>query len=186
MEKEVTREQFNPVTATRSVTAVDLEPIPLSHNKKRLTWGVGPYVTHRLFNPDLPLSMEAGIEVAAGYKLAPGLKISGAVRKSLLTNLTDNKRLDSGSSLPRVHSEWPLYDLAGQSGHVHSGSFLSQNCWAYGRARVWNLSSPELVVNYFTSLLIGGIGLISIEYKKNLRCDLTTQCKTTIGHVSLY
>ena len=55
-------------------------------------WGVGPYVTHRLFNPDLPLSMETGIEVEAGYQIANGLKISGAIRKSILTNLTDNNR----------------------------------------------------------------------------------------------
>ena len=40
------------------------------------------------------------------------------MRKSVLTNLTDNQRR-SNSVLPRVHSDWPLYDFAGQSGHIH-------------------------------------------------------------------
>ncbi len=193
--EKVTTEQFNPVTATRSVTAVDLEPIPLSNNKQRVTWGVGPYVTHRLFNPDLPLSMEAGVEVAAGYKLAPGLKISGAVRKSLLTNLTDNKRLDSGSSLPRVHSEWPLYDIAGQSGHINelAISYLKNLApGLYGRAR-GGLLEPffagiggELL--YKPAHWPIGIGLDIHRVQKrdyDMRFDLLDY-KTTIGHVSLY
>ena len=34
--------------------------------------GLGPYVAHQLFNPQIPLSMEMGIEAAAGYQIAPG------------------------------------------------------------------------------------------------------------------
>ena len=193
--EKVTGEQFNPVTMTQSVTAVDLEPTPVLNNKKRLTWGVGPYINHRLFNPDLPLSMETGVEVAAGYKLAPGLKISGAVRKSVLTNLTKNKRLDSGSSLPRVHSEWPLYDLAGQSGHIHELAFSYLKNLApglYGRAR-GGLLEPffagiggELL--YKPAHWPIGIGLDIHRVQKrdyNMRFDLLDY-KTTIGHVSLY
>ena len=119
--EKVTIEQFNPVATDKknqSITAVDLEPLPGLKNKQLFTWGVGPYITHRLFNPDLPLSLETGVEVEAGYKLAPGLKISGAIRKSMLAKLTDNKRR-SNSVLPRVHSDWPLYDFAGQNSHIH-------------------------------------------------------------------
>ena len=79
------------------------------------SWSV---YTHRLFNPDLPLSLETGIEVESSYQITTGLKISGAIRKSVLTNLTDNNRR-SNSSLPRVHSDWPLYDFGGQDGHIH-------------------------------------------------------------------
>ena len=80
--------------------------------------------------------METGIEVEAGYQIADGLKISGALRKSVLTNLTDNQRR-SNSVLPRVHSDWPLYDFAGQSGHIHelTLSFLKNLApGLYGRA----------------------------------------------------
>ena len=119
--KMITEEQFQPSVSqlnSPSIRAVDVSALQRNENKQRFTWGIGPYVTHRLFNPDLPLSMETGVEIEGGYQIANGLKISGAIRKSILTNLTDNKRR-SNSVLPRVHSDWPLYDLAGQSGHIH-------------------------------------------------------------------
>ena len=62
--------------------------------------------------------METGLEFTTNYRFLKGFKISGAFRKSLLTNFIDNNRR-SNSTLPRVHSDWPLYDLAGQSGHIH-------------------------------------------------------------------
>ena len=86
---------------------------------ERLTWGIGPYFTHRFFNPDLPLSAETGLEVSLGYKITQNFRVESSIRKSVFTNLTQNKRLDSGSVLPRVHSDWGYYDLAGQKGHIH-------------------------------------------------------------------
>ena len=121
--EKITAEQFNPIEPTGidpSIVAIDSKALNVIKNGPRFTWGVGPYLEHRLFNPDLPISLEAGIEAETGYLIAPGFKVSGAVRKSILTSLTDNKRLDSASQLPRVHSSWPLYDLAGQSGHIHN------------------------------------------------------------------
>ena len=117
----ITEEQFQPLVSqlnSPSITAIDVSAPQRNKNKQRFIWGIGPYIAHRLFNPDLPLSMETGVEVEAGYQITDGLKISGAVRKSMLTNLTDNYRR-SNSVLPRVHSDWPLYDFAGQSGHIH-------------------------------------------------------------------
>jgi len=119
--EKVTTEQFGPTATDEknpSITITDQNNIQWTNTNQPFTWGFGPYFAHRLFNPDLPLSMETGIEMAAGYQLAPNLKISGSVRKSVLTNLTDNKRR-SNSKLPRVHSDWPLYDFAGQEGHIH-------------------------------------------------------------------
>ena len=121
--EKITREQFNPTLHSydkASIIAIESEPVHFPQKDTRFSWGVGPYIEHRLFNPDLPLSLETGLEVAGGYEFKPGLNLSGNIRKSVLTNLTDNQRLDSGSLLPRVHSSWPLYDLAGQSGHIHT------------------------------------------------------------------
>ena len=132
--ERVGEEQFEPVeqnSDNSSITAIDSDAFPIIENKKSFIWGIGPYIEHRLFNPDLPLSMETGIEVEAGYQITTGLKISGSVRKSVLTNFTENKRLDSGSLLPRVHSNWPLYDLAGQKGHLYSLAFSYFKIWAW-------------------------------------------------------
>ena len=195
--EKITKEQFNPGGADEknpSITAKDIDATQWKNNKQRFTWGIGPYIAHRLFNPDLPLSMETGVEFASGYRLAPGLKISGAVRKSVLTNLTDNNRR-SNSILPRVHSDWPLYDFAGQNGHIHELALSYHSNIApglYGRVR-GGLLEPffagiggELL--YKPAHWQIGVGLdIHRVWKRDydMRFDLLDY-ETTVGHISLY
>ena len=195
--EKVTTEQFNPTTIDEknpSITITDQNNIQWTNTNQPFTWGFGPYLAHRLFNPDLPLSMETGIEVAAGYQLAPGLKISGSVRKSVLTNLTDNKRR-SNSKLPRVHSDWPLYDFAGQGGHIHELTISYLRNLApglYGRAH-GGLLEPffagiggELL--YKPAHWPIGLGLDIHRVRKrayDMRFELQDY-KTTVGHLSIY
>ena len=195
--EKVTFEQFNQTAADKnnpSITATDTKTIHWYDSKTRFTWGLGPYIAHRLFNPDLPLSMEMGAEVSLGYQLAPGLKILGAFRKSVLTNLTDNHRR-SNSVLPRVHSDWPLYDIAGQSGHIHelTLSYLKNLApGLYGRAHAGLLEpffagfGGELL--YKPAKWPIGIGLDAHRVRKrdfDMRFDLRDY-ETTVGHLSLY
>lgn len=195
--EKITFEQFNPTESlvnSSSIKAIDVNASQGTESKRRFQWGVGPYIAHRLFNPDLPLSMETGVEVEAGYQLAPGLKISGAVRKSILTNLTDNNRF-SNSVLPHVHSDWPLYDIAGQSGHIHELTLSYVNNLApglYGRAQVGLLEpffagfGGELL--YKPAQWPIGIGAdIHRVYQRdyNMRFDLRDY-ETNVGHLSLY
>ncbi|MFL2794102.1 MAG: YjbH domain-containing protein [Paracoccaceae bacterium] len=195
--EKITEEQFNPVPKAkriRSVTAIDLvSKLPKQKNQS-FTWGVGPYITHRLFNPNLPLSLETGIEMEAGYQITPSLKISGAVRKSILTNLTDNNQR-SNSALPRVHSDWPLYDLEGQSGHIHDLTLsFSRNLapGLYGRGHAGLLEpffagvGGELL--YKPAQWPIGIGLDIHRVRKRdyeMRFDLLDY-ETTVGHLSVY
>lgn len=195
--EEVSREQFNPPKTYEkdsSIIAIDINTIQQKNVKQRFSWGVGPYFAHRLFNPDLPLSMEAGVEVAAGYQITPGLAISGAVRKSIVTNLTDNNRR-SNSVLPRVHSDWPLYDFAGQRGHIHKFTLSYMSNLApglYGRAH------GGLLEPFFAG--IGGellykpvhwpigIGFDIHRVRKrdyDMRFELLDY-EATVGHFSLY
>ena len=138
--------------------------------------------------------METGAEFAAGYQLAPGLKISGTVRKSVLTNLTDNNRR-SNSVLPRVHSDWPLYDFAGQNGHIHELALSYNSNLApglYSRVR-GGLLEPffagvggELL--YKPAHWPIGIGIDIHRVRKrnyDMRFDLLDY-ETTVGHISLY
>ena len=193
----ITEEQFQPSGSpvnSPSITAVDVSAPQRDENKQHFIWGVGPYVTHRLFNPDLPLSMETGVEIEAGYRIANGLRISGAVRKSILTNLTDNNRR-SNSVLPRVHSDWPLYDFAGQSGHIHELTLSYVKNLApgiYGRAHAGLLEpffagvGGELL--YKPAQWPVGIGLDVHRVRKrdyDMRFDLRDY-ETTVGHLSLY
>ena len=195
--ENITKEQFYPSASWEdniSITSVDFNVPRSIKNKQRFTWGVGPYLAHRLFNPDLPLSMETGVEVAAGYKITSGLNVSGSVRKSLLTNLTDNKRR-SNSILPRVHSDWPLYDIVGQDGHIHSLAIsYVKNLAAgvYGRAHA-GLLEPFFAgigaeILYKPAQWPIGIGLDIHRVRKrdyDMQLDLRDY-ETTVGHLSFY
>ena len=195
--KQITFEQFNPSLKTESdpsIVALDIEALQPDKNNNLLTWGIGPYFAHRLFNPDLPLSVETGIELGAGYQISHGLQISGVLRKSVLTNLTKNKRR-SNSVLPRVHSDWPLYDFAGQSGHIHSlnlSYMKNLGPGLYGRAH-GGLLEPFYAgiggeILYKQAHWPIGIGL-DIHHVRKREYDMLfdlREYKTTVGHISLY
>ncbi len=194
--EKVTEEQFNPFSIDKSkpsIIAADLDNIELK-NTKKFDWGIGPYFAHRLFNPDLPLSMEMGIELEASYQIVNGLKFSGALRKSILTNLTDNTRR-SNSALPRVHSDWALYDIAGQSGHIHKMTLSYVKNLApgfYGRAHA-GLLEPFFAgiggeILYKPAQWPIGIGIDIHRVRKrdyDMRFDLL-EYDTTVGHISFY
>jgi hypothetical protein len=195
--EKITNEQFEPVISMSdkpSIVAIDAEAVSNKEIETRFMWGVGPYIEHRLFNPDLPLSMETGVEVAAGYQIKSGLKISGSVRKSVLTNLIDNKRR-SNSSLPRVHSDWPLYDFAGQNGHIYELTLSYVKNLApglYGRAHAGLLEpffagiGGELLFKPVQWPV--GIGLDMHRVRKrdyDMRFNLLNY-ETVVGHLSLY
>ena len=195
--EEITAEQFQPSESwsnSPSIKAIDVLAHRRTENKQGFIWGVGPYIAHRLFNPDLPLSMETGVEVEVGYQISHGLRISGALRKSILTNLTDNKRR-SNSVLPRVHSDWPLYDVAGQSGHIDELTLSYVKNLApglYGRAHAGLLEpffagfGGELI--YKPAHWPIGIGLDVHRVRKrdyHMRFDLLDY-QTTVGHLSFY
>ena len=194
---QITDEQFDPKLIEKdqpSITAVDSKIFPLIENKRTTTWGIGPYFAHRLFNPDLPLSVETGIEFQGGYQITQGLKVSTSLRKSLLTNLTDNERR-SNSVLPRVHSDWPLYDFAGQSGHIHSlnlSYFKNLAPGLYSRAHAGLLEpffagiGGEILYKPAQSRFAIGIDLHRVRKRDyNMMFNLRDY-ETTIGHVSLY
>lgn len=195
--QKIIKEQFNPIPRKNnnpSIRAIDAYIKPIRKNDKRFTWGVGPYFAHRLFNPDLPLSLETGIEIEGGFQITPELKFSGAIRKSILTNLTDNKRR-SNSVLPRVHSDWPLYDLAGQRGHIHQFTVSSlQNLGPglYARAHA-GLLEPFFAgfgaeVLFKPALWPLGIGL-DIHRVRKRDYDMLfglQDYEITVGHISFY
>ena len=194
---KITWQQVNPVAykaSQSSIKAIDQKSVPIVENEQRFIWGLGPYFAHRLFNPDLPLSMETGIEIQGGYRLFEGLKISGSLRKSVLTNLTDNQRR-SNSALPHVHSDWPLYDFAGQPGHIHAlklSYVKNLSPGFYGRAHAGLLEpfyagiGGEILYKPAQSSI--GIGLDIHRVRKrdfDMRFDLL-DFEMTVGHLSLY
>ena len=196
--KQITTEQFKPESykkVNNSITPIDVTKTDILNNQQRFSWGIGPYITHRLFNPDMPLSLETGLELEGRYQLSSRLKLSGSIRKSIFTNLTENKRLDSESELPRVHSSWPLYDLAGQAGHIHSLAFSYVKNLApkfYARAHAGLLEpfyagiGGEILYKSAKSPFALGFDLHRVRMRDyDMRFDLRNY-ETTVGHVSMY
>ena len=190
-------EQFEPPSTGKdnnTIVAIDSMALTKKENLQRLSWGVGPYFEHRLFNPDLPVSLETGLELGVGYQLLNGLKLSGNFRKSILTNLTDNNRR-SNSSLPHVHSDWPLYDLAGQNGHIHNLNFsYVKNVLPglYARAHAGFLEpfyaglGGEILYKPAKSKIAIGIDVHQVRKRDfDMLFDLLDY-KATVGHLSAY
>ena len=193
----ISKEQFDPLNSfvdQYSIEAIDTKASIVMKNQNPYSWGIGPYIAHRLFNPDLPLSAETGIEAVGGYQLAPGIELSGTLRKSILTNLTDNNRR-SNSVLPRVHSDWPLYDFAGQSGPIHALTLSYMGNIApsfYARAHAGLLEpffagvGGEILFKPAQSPIGLGIDLHHVRKRAyEMRFDLLDY-ETTVGHFSLY
>ena len=78
---------------------------------------IGPYLDYRLFDPNQPIRGEVGLMLGLSYRLPGNFAISGAIKKSLITDLNENIRY-SDSTLPHVHSDFAIYDENGQDGYI--------------------------------------------------------------------
>ena len=195
--ERVTPEQFGVQSDAPYITAEDVEKLgSTSLTEKRLSWGLGPYITHRLFNPDLPLSVELGAELSAKYQVTPKLKLEGAFRKSVLTNFTENKRLGGSSAgVPVVQSDWGYYDIEGQDGHINHLSLDYVDNLApavFGRAHAgilepfWTGVGGEALFMPLGSPIAFGVDFHHVRKRDyDMLFDLRDY-ETTTGHVSAY
>lgn len=184
------------ISQTPAIVVEDAEllrPTEVSGNK--FNWGLGPYITHRLFNPDLPLSAELGAELSAKYQFTPRLSLDGALRKSMLTNLTQNKRLTKPSAVKVVHSDWGRYDINGQDGHIHRLSFTYFDAVApaiFARAHAgllepyWAGLGGEALYMPANSPIALGLDVHRVRKRDYEMRFGMKEYETTTGHVSAY
>ena len=195
--ERVTPEQFGVPSEDPYMIEGDVEKIDTgSGSQNQLSWGLGPYITHRLFNPDLPLSVELGAELSAKYKVTPKLTLDGAFRKSVLTNFTENKRLGGASAgVPVVQSDWGYYDIEGQDGHIDHLSLDYVDNLApavFGRAHAgilepfWSGVGGEALYMPVGAPIALGVDLHHVRKRDyDMLFDLRDY-ETTTGHVSAY
>ncbi len=192
--QQFSKEQFS--LENKSIIPLNSKLLTRSYKSPNhgFNWGIGPYITHRFFNPDLPFSAETGLELRLEYRTSPNLKLSSSFRKSILTNLTENKRR-SGSALPKVHSNWPLYDLAGQDGHIHNMTVEYKTNFSesmYSRVHLGLLEPFYAGIGgeflYYPKQSSFAMG-IDIHYVKQRDYDMmfdTLDYETALGHFSFY
>jgi hypothetical protein len=95
------------VTGLMEAGPVSADALPATDLYPNFRWAVGPYFKPSYFDPDLPIRMDFGIELAAAYEFAPGWELAGAIRHRLVGNVADGRL--SNSVLPRVRSDQTLY-----------------------------------------------------------------------------
>lgn len=111
--------EFHPVApdllrvGTQIVDARDSLPV-VDGRYPALSYGIEPYFSPSLFDPDDPLRADIGVALNGRYEPLPGLVFSGLLHQKLLGNLDESTRA-SDSVLPRVRSEAYLYAKAGST-----------------------------------------------------------------------
>lgn len=85
---------------------------PVAGRYPQFDWQLRPYLSPSLFDPDDPVRVDIGLELAAQYQPAPGFELRGAVRKKLLGNRDESTR-ESTSVLEKVRSDFNIYEREG-------------------------------------------------------------------------
>ena len=78
-------------------------------------WGVTPYISLNLFDPQSPLRGDVGLQPMFKYAFSPNLSVSGAVRLKIAGNSGSSDRV-SDSVLPHVRSDALAYAQEGANG----------------------------------------------------------------------
>ena len=100
-------------------------------------WGVGPYVSPSFFDPDDPLRADIGAQFDLLYELAPGFEVEAILRQKVIGNLDEATRR-SDSVLPRVRSDFTLYDREGETAltNLTAAHYSKPGRNLYGRVTV--------------------------------------------------
>ncbi|WP_028712259.1 MULTISPECIES: YjbH domain-containing protein [unclassified Paracoccus (in: a-proteobacteria)] len=173
----------------------------------RFSWGLKPYLSTSLFDPDDPLRYEIGAELSGEYELTPGLVLAGSVRQRVLGTTRQEapggmtpeeyEALDSDydeNGVPRVRSD----------GRMYSGN---KSPWVSSLTLAWYAKPTETVYSRLTVGLLerayGGVSgevlwwpansplAIGAEINRVRKRDFRDtfafrDYETTTGHVSAY
>ncbi len=115
--------------------------------RPRFSWAVEPYILPTYFDPDAPVRADAGIRARASYRFAPGLTGYASVRKKLVGNRGDSRRL-SNSVLPRVRTDVILY--------AREGDPALERLYLDYRARLGGSLYGRVAAGYFEEMF-GGV-----------------------------
>ncbi|MEL6619879.1 MAG: YjbH domain-containing protein [Pseudomonadota bacterium] len=74
----------------------------------KFSYGLAPYTAFSFFDPDEPVRLDAGAELALSFAPMPGLSFDAVLRRPIISTIDDATR-QSDSVLPRVRSNAVLY-----------------------------------------------------------------------------
>lgn len=190
--------EFRPQAAALSLNNSSFEEAiqsvpPADARYPRLRWNLKPYLTPSFFDPDAPVRADIGLELGATLQPARGLEFSGAVRKRLVGNLDESTR-ESTSVLPRVRSDFNIYDREGDTKLIEltGAYYFKPGANLYGRVTAGYLEpmfggvSTELLWKRHDSRLALGIEANYVRQRDFNQLFSFRNYETFTGHVSAY
>lgn len=160
----------------------------------RYSWSLGPYTSVSLFDPDQPLRIDAGAELAGRFEAAPGLVFSGALRQKVVGDVGDGRVGTQTSDVPQVRTDATLYSkYDGTTIRNLQGAYYAKaSDDIYLRAtaglleRMYGGVSGEVLWKPATSRLALGVEADWVKKRDyDQRFDFLDY-STTTGHVSAY
>lgn len=158
-----------------------------------MAYRLAPYLSPAIFDPDNPVRADFGAQAAFEGALAPGVVLSGALRKRILGNRDQVTRV-SNSILPHVRSDVGLFDRAAdpEISYLTVEHFFRPGRNLYGRAtlgyleRMYGGISGEVLWKPVASRL--GLG-IEMNYARQRDFDVLfgfQDYDVFTGHASAY
>lgn len=190
--------EFDPVAPDllRLGTMIENAPAPLDPVPgiyPRLDYGIEPYLTPSLFDPDDPLRVDIGAALYAKYEPIPGLIFSGRIHQKLLGNLDNSTRV-SNSVLPHVRSDGNLYHRGNEPTlqELTAAWYFRPAENFYGRVTAGYLEtmfgglSAELLWKPQNSALALGVEINHVKQRDFDQLFGFQDYAVTTGHVSAY
>jgi len=179
--------------ARTHITAVEGTSQPTPERYPRFEWSLKPYLQPSLFDPDNPVRADVGAQLSATFQPAPGWEFSTSVRKKVFGNLDDATRR-SNSLLPRVRSDFNLYDIAGDPAvkHLTAAYYFKPGRDVYGRVTVGYLEtmyggvSGELLWKPVDSPFAFGVEANYVKQRDFDQLFGFQSYEVATGHVSAY
>ncbi|MEL6596952.1 MAG: YjbH domain-containing protein [Pseudomonadota bacterium] len=173
--------------------AADMRLAPDADIYPRFTFGMTPYLSPALFDPDNPVRVDFGAQLSASYAPRADVIFSGALRQPLLGNLDESTR-PSNSVLPRVRSDAVLYDTESdlELTHLTAEHFFRPGPDLYARLTAGYLERMHggLSAELLWKPVLGPLALgLEINHTQQRDFDLGLgfqDYEVTTGHASLY
>ena len=115
LESEGSVEILRTAEFTDPLTGPNTGLVPTPGTYPRFVWSLSPYGEASVFDPDDPVRADFGVQLAGRYEFAPGLILSGSLRKKIVGNLDESTRV-SDSTVYHVRSDLVEYQKQGDPG----------------------------------------------------------------------
>ena len=97
LESEGSVEILRTAEFTDPLTGPNTGLVPTPGTYPRFVWSLSPYGEASVFDPDDPVRADFGVQLAGRYEFAPGLILSGSLRKKIVGNLDESTRVSDST-----------------------------------------------------------------------------------------